>query len=205
MKTLLLILYIALFASCSTAFKSGQTPDDLYYAKPTGITEKKVEREVTYNHNVYNNEDRQIRMAIRYQRWRSLDYDYDYDYSYSPYKYGFNYGYYYNPAYYPYPVYNNTYNVKYTNPKNTTIRTANLGAYNNTVTTYSNSKFSNNVKTISIRGFNTGQQPVKTTNTRNYDSRNYNPPTPSNNSSSGSSSSTPASGTSVPMPGRGGR
>lgn len=204
MKALLLILFIAFFASCSTAYKSGQTPDDLYYSKPKAITEEKVEREVTYDHNVYNNEDRQIRMAIRNQRWRTFDYDYDYDYS--PYKYGYNYGYYYNPAYYPYPVYNNVCAVKYTNPKNTTIRTANLGGYNNTVTTYSNGKLGNNVKTVTIRGFNNNQQPSRSTSTRTYETRTYNPPAPSNNnSSSGSSSPAPASGTAVPMPGRGGR
>jgi hypothetical protein len=204
MKTLLLILSVALFASCSTAYKSGQTPDDLYYSKPKVISEEKVEKEVRDERTVYNSEDRQIRMAIRDQRWRNLDYDYDYDYSYSPYKYGYNYGYYYNPVYYPYPVYNNTCTVKYSNPKNTTIRTANLGGYNNTVTTYSNTKLGGNVKTVTVRGYNNNQQPTRSTNTRTYETRTYNPPAPSNNNSS-SGSSAPASGTAVPMPSRGGR
>ncbi len=202
MKTLLLILSIALFASCSTAYKSGQTPDDLYYSKPNTTNEIKNEREVTYDQNMYNDEDRKIRMAIRNQRWRSFDYDYDY--SYSPYKYGLNYGYYYNPAYYPYPVYSNYCNVKFTNPKNTTIRTTNLTGYNNTVTTYSNTKFNNSLKQVSVRGFNTGKQPARNNNTRNYESRTYNITAPSNNNSSNGTTA-PASGNAVSMPSRGGR
>ncbi len=202
MKILLLILSITIFASCSTTYKSGQTPDDLYYSKPKVITETKVERNVTYDHNVYNSENRQIRMAIRNQRWRSLDDDYDYDYKYSPYKYGYNYGYYYNPYYYPYPVYNNVCAVKYTNPKNASIRTANLGGYSNTITTYSNTKLGSNIKTIAVRGYNNNQQPTRST--RTYETRTYTPSAPSS-SSSNSSSSAPANGTAVPMPGRGGR
>jgi hypothetical protein len=201
MKTILLILSIATVASCSTAYKSGQTPDDLYYSKPKIVTESNVEREVSNERNTTKIEDRQIRMAIRDQRWRNLNYDYDYDYSYSPYKYGYNYGYYYNPNYYPYPVYNNTCNVKYSNPKNTTIRTANLGGYNNTVTTYSNTKFNNNVKTIKVRGFNTNNN-QSNNNNRSYDTRTYSPPAQSSGSGS---SSAPANGNAVPMPGRGGR
>jgi hypothetical protein len=207
MKTLLLILSIAAFASCSTAYKSGQTPDDLYYSKSKVIVEKESENRYERRQD-YTSEDRQIRMAIHDPRWRNLDYDYDYDCHYSPYAYGYNYGYYYNPFYYPYPVY--TGGVKYVNPKNTTIRTANLGAYSNTVTTYTPTKGYGTVKTIAIRGYNNSNtQNTRTTNneTRTYteprsETRTYSP-APSNNSSN-SNSSTPAQGTSVTMPGRGG-
>ena len=208
MKTLLLILTIATFASCSTVYKSGQTPDDLYYSKSKVIVEKESENRYERRED-YNREDRQIRMAINDRRWRNLDYDYDYDCRYSPYAYGYNYGYYYNPFYYPYPVYSA--GVKYVNPKNTTIRKANLGGYNNTVTTYTPTKGYGTVNTTTVRRYNnTNTQNTRSTNNdgRTYieqprsETRTYTP-APSN-SSSNTNSSTPAQGSSVPMPGRGG-
>jgi hypothetical protein len=205
MKTLLLILFIATLASCSTAYKSGQTPDDLYYSKSKVIVEKESEDRYERRED-YSSQDRQIRMAINDRRWRNLDYDYDYDCRYSPYVYGYNYGYYYNPFYYPYPVYAG--GVKYVNPKNTTIRTSNLGGYSNTVTTYTPTKGYGTVNTTTVRRYNSSNtQNTRSTNndTRTYteprsETRTYTP-APSNSSSN---SSTPAQGTSVPMPGRGG-
>jgi hypothetical protein len=206
MKTLLLILSILVLASCSTAYKSGQTPDDLYYSKSKVIVEKKSEDRYERRED-YTSQDRQIRMAINDRRWRNLDYDYDYDCRYNPYTYGYNYGYYYNPFYYPYPVYSA--GAKYVNPKNTTIRKANLGGYGNTVTTYTSSKGYGTKNTTTTRRYNNSNtQNTRSTNneTRTYteqprsETRTYSP-APSNNSSN---SSTPAQGTSVPMPGRGG-
>jgi hypothetical protein len=206
MKTLLLILSIALLTSCSTAYKSGQTPDDLYYSKSKVIVEKESNDRYERRED-YSSQDRQIRMAINDRRWRNLDYDYDYDCRYSPYAYGYNYGYYYNPFYYPYPVYSS--GVRYVNPKNTSIRTANLGGYSNTVTTYTPTKGYGTVNTTTIRRYNNSNtQNTRSTNndTRTYteprsETRTYTP-APSNSSSN---SSTPAQGTSVTMPGRGGR
>jgi hypothetical protein len=200
MKTLLLILSIAFFASCSTAYKSGQTPDDVYYSKSKVV----VNSEDRYEKEVYRYDDRQIRMSAYDPRWRNLDYDYDYDWRYNPYAYGYNYGYYYNPYYYAYPVY--ACGTTFVNPKNTTIRKANLAAYNNTVTTYTPTKGSGTVRTVNTRRYNnTNYEPSRNTNneTRTYteprsETRTYSPP-PSNNNSS-----TPSKGTSVPMPSRGG-
>jgi hypothetical protein len=200
MKTLLLILSIALFASCSTTYKSGQTPDDVYYSKSKVI----VNNEDRYEKQVYNYDDTRIRMSAYDPRWRNLDYEYDYDWRYNPYTYGYNYGYYYNPYYYAYPVY--SCGTTYVNPKNTTIRKANLAAYNNTVTTYTPTKGYGTVKTTNSRRYNnTNYEPSRNTNNeiRTYaeprsETRTYSPP-PSNNNSS-----TPSKGTSVPMPSRGG-
>jgi hypothetical protein len=196
MKTTLLILSIAFFASCSTAYKSGQTPDDTYFSKPRPEAEITTRKE--YREEVQPSyDDRQIRMAIRDQRWRNLDYDYDYDCRYNPYTYGYNYGYYYNPYYYPYPVY--TGGVKYVNPKNTTIRSTNLSSYNNTVTTYTPSKGYSTIKTVTTRTYNNGNT-NNTYNTRPAsDTRTYTPSTTT--SSSSSSSTSPA----VTRPARGGR
>jgi hypothetical protein len=206
MKTLVLIISIAVLASCSTAYKSGQTPDDLYYSKSKVIAEKESEDRYDRRED-YSSQDRQIRMAINDRRWRNLDYYYDYDCRYSPYAYGYNYGYYYNPFYYPYPVYSA--GVKYVNPKNTTIRKSNLSGYGNTVTTYNSTKGYGTVKNSTTRRYNSNNSPNN--RSKNNDSSTYSETrsetrtyTPSSSTNS-SNSSTPSKGTSVPMPSRGGR
>lgn len=197
MKTVILILSIAFLASCSATYKTGQTPDDLYYSKA-----KEVKKEyVHYDRTNYSYEERQVRMAITNPRWRNLNYDYDYDYKYNPYSYGYSYGYYYNPCYYPYPVY--SVGTTYTNPKNTAIRKSNLGGYSNTVTNYQPVKFSPSTNTSTRRVFNNDNNNNRTqynNRTTETDTRTYNP-APSNNSNSGSSA--PA-GNTVTRPGRGG-
>jgi hypothetical protein len=208
MKTLLLISSIALLASCSTAYKSGQTPDDVYYSKPKEVqieTTTRSERNAGRYEEDY--QDRQIRMAIRNQRWRSLDDNYDYDCHYNPYSYGYNYGYYYNPYYYPYPVYSG--GVTFVNPKNTTIRTTNLNTYSNTLTTYTPSKSFGTIKATTTRGYydNNNPAPVRNNDTRTYtETRTYTPAPSTNTNSSGNSSSGSSSsgGTTVTRPGRGG-
>ena len=199
MKNILLLLSVLTFASCSAVYKSGQTPDDLYYSKPKVVVENTDRYEKL--DNVY--EERQIRMAAYDYRWRSLDDRYDYNYSYNPYVYGYNYGYYYNPYYYSYPVYGQS--VVFVNPKNTTIRKSNLATYSNTISGYSQTKSSNGSRTISVRGYNNNNQTYQTQryDTRTYnENRSYTPSTNNNNSSNGGSA--PAStGTSVPRPPRG--
>lgn len=200
MKTILFIFCIAILASCSTAYKSGQTPDDVYYSKPRVELEKEVREDKRVGRFEESYEDAQIRMAIRNQRWRSLDYDNDFNYSYNPYRYGFNYGYYYNPYFYPYPVYNGT--ITFVNPKNTTIRTTNLGSYNNNVVTYSPTKSGNTNRTISTRRYYDSNNPTRR-NTNifgNTDTRTY---TPSSGGSSGGSSNSPSGGGTITRPGRG--
>lgn len=198
MKTILLILIIAIFGSCSTAYKSGQTPDDVYYAKPRIEAERetKVERSVSRYEDSY--EDTQIRMAIRNQRWRSFDYNNDYDWNYNPYRYGFNYGYYYNPFYYPYPVFNT--GVSFVNPKNTAIRTTNLRSYNNTVSTYTPTKSGiTNITNTNRRYYNSINPTRRNIDTRTYnDTRSY---SPSNSGGGGGGGSRP-SGNTVTRPSR---
>ncbi len=198
MKTFILILSIAFFASCSTVYKTGQTPDDLYYSKPKVV----VEKTTRYEKRVENYDDRQIRMAIRDPRWRNLDYGYDYDYRYNPYNYGYSYGYYFNPCFYPFPVYSG--GINFVNPKNTTIRKANLGGYNNTIVNYQPSKSYTPTQTYQSRRYNNSnyESPRYNTRSTDNDSRNY---TPLSSGSSGSSSGSSApSGTPVSRPGGGG-
>ena len=90
------ILYtvLAIFmASCSTQYKSSQTPDDVYYSPaPAADVAKKDENKKQVSQNKYldyaNSEDRYLRMKVaNYNRWSSLDdygywYDTRYDNSY---------------------------------------------------------------------------------------------------------------------------
>ena len=202
MKNIVLLsaFTVIIFASCSTAFKSGQTPDDLYYAKRTVTEENTVQtRREVVEEPTY--EDRVIRMASYDQRWRTLDYDYDYDCHYSPYNYGYTYGYYYNPYYYTYPVYSLA--STYHNPKNTTIRMVNLNSYSNTVTTYTPTKTSGNTRTYNTRGYNNTNviTPRYNTGSSSNETRTYSPAPASSNS--GSPSGNTSSGTSTGRPARG--
>ena len=200
MKNILLLCSIVFFASCSAVYKSGQTPDDLYYSKPKVVVVNTDRYERL--DNVY--EERQIRMAAIDYRWRMLDDRYDFNYSYNPYAYGYNYGYYYNPYFYPYPFFGQS--AVFVNPKNTTIRKTNLASYSNTVSGYTPSKSSNSSRTNSVRGYNNSNN--QTYRNNSYDTRTYNENrsyTPSSNSNSnrGNGNSAPASsGSSVPRPPR---
>lgn len=117
-KTLLLaLLSMGLLTACSTAFQSGQTPDDVYYSpgrEAAAVREDETDRQKqeAYREYISNLDDQYLRMKIsnRY-RWSTLDnFDYWYDsrydfgnyYSYSklnPYAYytpGWNQGFGYN-------------------------------------------------------------------------------------------------------------
>ena len=69
-KILLIAIAAVSLASCSTAYRSGQTPDDVYYSPVRSVeentdrqrTEERVER-IDY-------EEREIRMSSRDRRWR---------------------------------------------------------------------------------------------------------------------------------------
>ena len=205
-KILLFSLSVLVFSSCSTAYKSGQTPDDVYYS-PVKYTEEKQNNDRDEVKNEPQ-KDYEITMRIRDHRWR--DFDDSYDYRNSPYNYCScnckNYGYYYNPAYHPWPVYIGKYI-----PVNTTPRMANLNAYRGysnifvndpksgttvnwvkPTSNYNNSNSESTRKTITPK-----KESSSSNNTRTY--------TPSTNSSSNSSpnSGSSNSGT-VTRPNRGG-
>ncbi|MBI2272901.1 MAG: hypothetical protein EPO58_07765 [Chitinophagaceae bacterium] len=118
MKHVLLLsaISLTLFTGCSTAFKAGQTPDDVYFSPGREVVQdEKVQQKqkAEYQEYVSSMDDRYLRMKIakRY-RWSSIDnFDYWYD---SRYDFGnYNYQYYsglnpywnprlgYGGAYYP--------------------------------------------------------------------------------------------------------
>lgn len=123
-KFLLIALSAAVFSSCSSSYKSGQTPDDVYFS-PVKYSEDKQNNE-REDVKKDTREDYVISMGIRDQRWR--DFNDEYSYRNSPYHYCTcscnNTGYYYNPSYHTWPVY-----VSTIIPVNTTPRMVNLNAY----------------------------------------------------------------------------
>lgn len=223
LKILLFAFSAVIGSSCSTTYKSGQTPDDVYYSPAKPIVEKEVvteeKREQT---RIVKREyaDRQIVMSIHDPRWRLFSDDYDA--YYDPYRYGYSCGYYYNPYYYPSPVYFT--NCSFVNPKNSTPRMTNLGSYNYSNMVVVNPKSGYTRQFYSTRPYNNSNRDnnysrniiipttpaYNNTSPRSYDNssnntRTYSPST--NSSSSGSSSSGSSSGSSgapVSRPHRGG-
>jgi len=229
-KILLIAFSAAAFTSCSTAYKSGQTPDDVYYS-PVKLAEerkdenrKKEEARPAENTADYN----RSRMTYRDRRWRDLDNDYDYSYNNSPYRYCTcncnNYGYFYNPYYYSKPLYSPR--VIPNAPINSTPRTVNLNTYKNyttavhtdpktgVTTSQTNTRQYNNsnnggskVGNILREVFTPGSNNNNNSNSNSSNNNRTYTPAPSTNSSSGSSNSGSSSGGSssgsVSRPGRG--
>ncbi len=103
-KYLLLVGLVVILGSCSTAYRSGQTPDDVYYS-PVPATETYVVKQNSSDGDSYssrNSDERDIRRAIRDPRYRSTV-TFDVGYGYNP--FGYN-PYAYNPFGYNTNVYN---------------------------------------------------------------------------------------------------
>lgn len=110
MKSYLPLLTIALaLASCSTAYKSGQTPDDVYYSparqRDEYVRVKEKDDRMYQGDDERSREERYLRMRARDRRYELLDDDYNY-YSYNVNNY---YGYNNYCHYYPYMGYNRIY------------------------------------------------------------------------------------------------
>lgn len=216
-KILLLALSVAAFSSCSTAYKTGQTPDDVYYSPVKVVEEKKQAERREERYQVKS--DYEITMSVRDRRWRDFRDDYEYDYS--PYnycysRYSYNNGYYYNPYYYPWAIY--TTRITYT-PVNTTPRMVNLNAYNgyntrvatgktNGTLNLSNPSYQyNNSNRSSSRLGNILRQTIEPTpasSSSSNSSRTYSPSSSSGSSSSSSGSSSGSGSSSSGRPARGG-
>jgi hypothetical protein len=217
-KILLIACTAISLASCSTAYRSGQTPDDVYFSPVRVVEEKEDDTEEEQQQDrVDQAEEREIRMATRDRRWRDWDNDCNCSCDYDPYRYGWNYGYYYNPYYYPYPVYSGPI---YINPKNDAPRTTNLGGYNPKTLVVSNpktgeTKWSSNIPKTYNTSNNSGSKSGSgisrriltnsSSNNSSSNNRSYEPArtnTSSSSSSSGSSSGGRSSGAPVSRPGR---
>ena len=168
-KCLLIGLVAIILCSCSSVYKSGQTPDDVYYSpkRPVVAAPAADQQQMpSYGYSPYA-EQSQIRLGIYDPRWRYLD-----DFSYSPYLYGYNYGYYYNPFYSVWPVYNPIL-IGTPVPVNTTVirtpRTTNLGTY----TSFgSHSSYSSPGYISPVRPYNGGTNGLSNTLNRMYNNGN---------------------------------
>ena len=131
MKSRILLLSAALIGlgSCSTMYKSGQTPDDVYYSPAPQYRTASSDNDENGNYSgngndeyvnvqtdqdrlAYNSEDNYLRMKVRNRTlWSTFDAYSMYDGFYSPYfGGGFGMGYYnpysyYNSFYHPYSFY----------------------------------------------------------------------------------------------------
>jgi hypothetical protein len=79
-KILLPLAVVLVLSSCSTAYKAGQTPDDVYYSPVnTAKQQEREERQRQYEeYQVRQEDDQYLRMKVRNRnRWSNLD-DYDY-------------------------------------------------------------------------------------------------------------------------------
>jgi hypothetical protein len=139
-STYSLFLLAITFASCTTAYKSGQTPDDVYYS-PARPQAEYVKQE-TKEDKLYRNDpeayrdDRYLRMKIQDHRYSTLYDDY---YSYNPYYYHYyNGNLIYNTPWSSYSYWNYYYNPYCSNvvaivpkaPVYNKPRTFDLGVYN---------------------------------------------------------------------------
>jgi hypothetical protein len=208
MKTSILYsaMLVLLFSACTTAFKTGQTPDDVYYSPAPEVIEYSGSR------NSYANPDDQyLRMKVRnQQRWSMID---DFTYWNSPYNYyGVNYNnWFLNPSLIqPFGI-NNFYNtwgfvhgnfyVPYhpgfiiKNPvKSVATNRPRLSGYNNYIF---NNKNDRNPKSYSSKTYNNNNSNRTFNNNSSFPERTYTPSS-SNNNSRGSSSSGSGGGISRP-------
>lgn len=214
MKSILPILsFVVVLASCSTAYKSGQTPDDVYFSpvppkvEHTQNEEKEVreEKRQTEEYSAYE-DDRYLRMKVRDRsRWSSLD-----DYYRDPYAYTYS-GCYCNCNVNPrlYWSYHNSpynYNVVISNPRAPIYskpRTFNLGSYSTTNTNTSTKSPSQSrrtystpvrVNTSSNNAGNTLRDIFRSTDNSSSNSNSSSTSKPSTSSSSSSSSSSTNNG-----------
>jgi uncharacterized membrane protein YgcG len=219
LKLLLFAIIALTITSCSTAYKSGQTPDDVYYSPARFEEDKREDDENRQDEQdrAQATEDRRVRQMIRDRRWREFN-DFDYTFNNSPYNYCYcncNYtGYYYNPYFYSSPIFNTSV-IKSTPP-----RKVNLSAYqgyspNGAGIANSNTKFGTRNTSTTPRYNNTNRKEgflnkvSKIFNGSSSTESNSNSSSGSNNtrsyspSSSGSSSS--GGGGSISRPSRGGK
>jgi uncharacterized membrane protein YgcG len=202
---------VFVFASCTSAYKTGQTPDDVYFSPARQQDEYvRVEKQ---DDRQYQNEDeyrddRYLRMKVRDRRWSTLDDGYFYGYYPSSpvlYNSSWNAINYWNVMYNPYCGYgyntviiNNPKTAVYNKPRtfnlrvfdNTVLPTNSKGYTSTTPRTYSAPASNNNNYRNS--GSNAGtflREVFNSSGSSSGNSKTNSAPSNSNSSSSGNSSS----------------
>lgn len=211
---LLLVLSAVVLGSCTSAYKSGQTPDDVYFSperqQDTYVNVKETNDQQYQGDDYYSYDDQYLRMKVHNRlMWSDLDnyyYNPRYSYSYyynlnnpwSPYTY---WNYYYNPYCSPIILTHGT-GVAYNHP-----RIFNLNTYNSSQLTnnnYSspkgssyNSPYNNyNSRPVRIVGYTPGNS--SSNNGGNFLRNIFNGSSSSSSNSNNNSSYTPSRSSSTP-------
>jgi len=121
MKSLIPFLSLMLvLASCTTAYKTGQTPDDVYFSPQRQQDEyvRVDNKKNQYRYDEQNEDDRYLRMKVRNRRtWSDLDFYYNDPFAYNYYSYNRYNNFYYNNPWNYYNSWNYYYNpYSYYNP-----------------------------------------------------------------------------------------
>jgi hypothetical protein len=144
LQILLLAVTVAALSSCTTSYKTGQTPDDVYFSPARQQdeyvqTENKDDRRYQSREEYYD--DRYLRMRVsNRQRWSELD---DYYYYGNRYDYSYYNNYNWNNPWSPCSYWNSHYNPYYQSyvivtPRSPVFnhpRNVNLNTYNNNMLT----------------------------------------------------------------------
>lgn len=212
--TLSLLSLAVIFASCTTAYKSGQTPDDVYYspARPQAeyvLQENNEYKMYRYDEGSYR-DDRYLRMKVSDPRYSLLYNDY---YSYNPYYYHYYnnnliyntpwtpvsyWSYYYNPYSYP-VVRTNSAPVHYNKPRVFDLSVYNPQPVNNIYSKGNAVRMSNSKNDYYQPSYNRGN------NTNNYRNSGTNAGSFLRNSFSGGSNNSGNSRSYSPSAGAAGR
>lgn len=201
MKTVLPLLALAIFfTSCSTAYKTGQTPDDVYYSpeRPTyassrndyvqmdkendrqyrGTRRNDYRDDYYYDDGYYN--DRYLRMKVRNRRvWSDLDFYYSDPFAYRYYRPNY-FSSYWSPysAWNSYSYWNYYYNPYYSHFYNPYYYHGNPyyrghyygGHYGNVIIVNPRSPVYSRPRTSNLRVYSTSQNPVNTRGRQGYNS-----------------------------------
>ncbi len=212
-QILLLAVIVAALSSCTTAYKTGQTPDDVYFSKSRPMDEYvrvEEENDQYYRYDDEYYDDRYLRMKVRNRnRWNDLN-----DWYYNERRFRYNvytgtcfcndpwnphsyWNSYYNPYYSPY--YYNYGIVSIKTPSYTKPRTFNLNTY--TSNQQGNTKTYGNYNYTPVRSGNTNNTYSPTRNSssngsvlRNIFNGNNSSSGTKTNTSSGSSNNNSSSG-----------
>lgn len=225
---LLALIAVSLLTSCSSAYKSGQTPDDVYYSPAREVKEETKRQDTKQEYA--SNDDNYLHMKVRsYSRWSVID-DYSYwndtryshcnsyspfiktSYSWSPYYYGNTW---YNPYFTLIPYKNPTVFIKNTSATNILAYTNTK--YNNSNTLYNpktglNTANNNGLGNLFKKAFSTSSngttstwdRPVRTFDSPSSTTSSSSSTTTTSSSAGGNSGGYSSSGSSTSS-GRGGR
>ena len=153
---------VTLLASCSSAYRTSQTPDDVYYSPGHRIYSND-------QYESYNSDDAYLRMKVQdHNRWSSLD---DYDY-WNDSRYYYNN--YYNPwnSYYSLSMWYNPYTSYWYNPWNSWYSPYCTVVYYKNPNIYYGRRNGYHLSTYNNRTYNTYNLPLQNSNRNLYNNSN---------------------------------